>query len=97
MAQKACGSSPGLVKSDTVLPIAHHLWDISLKKAQLPGNNKLVTRCGVIQPVQSKLDSIFDIILGKDSTDCFAIVLHKICSDASLEGCWCKQLVSKVF
>ena len=71
MEQKACGSSPGPVKSDTMLPMAHPRWDISLTKALLPRNNKLVTRCGVIQPVQLKFDLIFDIILKKDSNDLF--------------------------
>ena len=35
----------------------------------MSGNNKLITRYGVIQPVQSKFDSIFDTILKKDSID----------------------------
>ena len=69
MEQNAYGSSPGPVKSDTMLPMAHHLWDISLTKALLSGNNKLIIRYGVVQPVQPKFDLIFDIILEKDSID----------------------------
>ena len=38
MEQKAYGSSPGPVKSDTMLQMAHHRWDISLRKTLLcPG------------------------------------------------------------
>ena len=33
------GSNLGPVKSDTVLPTAHHCCDISLKGAVLPGRN----------------------------------------------------------
>ena len=72
MKHKVCGSSPKQIKSDTVLPTAYDRGDISLTNAVLPGNNnvvKLIARSGVIQPIQSKVDLIFDINLEKDSID----------------------------
>ena len=73
MEQKVCGSSPEQVKSNTMLLTAYHCYNVSLTNAVLCGNNKLITRYGVIQPEQSKSDLIFDIILERDPIDLLQI------------------------